>query len=391
MQKIIRGFILVTCVTFFFIAVSWLGNCVDFLSPWKQAIESYKLTDFYFWAHRTKSQVSHNGSSIVTIDISSCYDRKEIAELINRINSGNPLAVAIDVIFPELSANIDKSHDDSLVNALKRITNLILAQEYRPVSGTEYAINSSFFTDEVDAHIGAATLPTGIIRKWSPLLIFDGDTIPSMTKVIADVTGIPMPSTTDLLLIDYSIQDDMVLKADEQWDPEFLEGQIVLVGDLADLRDTHIVPLTLKTSISQSGLCVHRQILQTAMQERVFREVPAWIMYIISFLILWALYIIKAYLESSDFKKTEAPQKKKTRFRYLNALWVSVRLDLLRLCIMAFVIICGYLLFWTTGLMFECKFLLSGFVLLYIFEDVEEKLTDWKNNITNKLKSGIQE
>lgn len=390
MQKIITGFIVVTCVTFFFLTLSWLGSCVDLLSPWKQAFDSYKLTDFYFWAHKTRSQVSYNGSSIVTIDISSCHDRKEIAELINRINSGNPLAVAIDVVFPDLSGNIEKSHDDSLVNALKRTTNLILAQEYRPVSGTEYAINASFFTDEVGARIGAATLPTGIIRNWSPLLVFEGDTIPSMTKVIADVTGIPMPSTIDPFIIDYSIQDDMVLKADEQWNPEFLEGQIVLVGDLTDLRDTHIVPLTLNTSIKQPGLCVHRQILHTAMQERFFREVPALIMYIISFLILWALYFIKSYLKRSGFNKTEAPQKNKTRFRYyLSALWESARPDLLRLFIMAFVVSCGYLLFWTTGLMFECKFLLSGFVLLYIFEDIEQKLTDLKNNIDNKLNTGI--
>ena len=390
MQKIITGFIGVTCVTFFFLTLSWLGSCVDLLSPWKQAIDSYKLTDFYFGAHKTRSQVSYNGSSIVTIDISSCHDRKEIAELINRINSGNPLAVAIDVVFPDLSGNIKKSHDDSLVNALKRTNNLILAQEYRPVSGTEYAINSSFFTDEVDAYIGTATLPTGIIRKWSPLLVFEGDTIPSMTKVIADVTGIPMPSTTDPFIIDYSIQDDMVLKADEQWNPEFLEGQIVLVGDLADLRDTHIVPLTLNTSIKQPGLCVHRQILHTAMQERFFREVPALTMYTISFLILWGLYIIKSYLKRSGFNKTEAPQKNMRRFRYyLSALWESTRPDLLRLFIMAFVVSCGYLLFWTTGLMFECKFLLSGFVLLYIFEDIEEKLSDFKDSIENKLNSRI--
>ena len=390
MQKIITGFIGVTCVTFFFLTLSWLGSCVDLLSPWKQAIDSYKLTDFYFGAHKTRSQVSYNGSSIVTIDISSCHDRKEIAELINRINSGNPLAVAIDVVFPDLSGNIKKSHDDSLVNALKRTNTLILAQEYRPVSGTEYAINSSFFTDEVDAYIGTATLPTGIIRKWSPLLVFEGDTIPSMTKVIADVTGIPMPSTTDPFIIDYSIQDDMVLKADEQWNPEFLEGQIVLVGDLADLRDTHIVPLTLNTSIKQPGLCVHRQILHTAMQERFFREVPALTMYTISFLILWGLYIIKSYLKRSGFNKTEAPQKNMRRFRYyLSALWESTRPDLLRLFIMAFVVSCGYLLFWTTGLMFECKFLLSGFVLLYIFEDIEEKLSDFKDSIENKLNSRI--
>jgi hypothetical protein len=113
-------------------------------------------------------------------------------------------------------------------------------------------------------------------------------------------------------------------------------------------------------------------------------------MYIISFLILWALYFIKSYLKRSGFNKTEAPQKNKTRFRYyLSALWESARPDLLRLFIMAFVVSCGYLLFWTTGLMFECKFLLSGFVLLYIFEDIEQKLTDLKNNIDNKLNTGI--
>lgn len=387
--NIIRGFVASTCVILMFLTLSWLGERLELLSPWKQAIESYKISDLYFSAHRINRKVTCNNSSVITVDISSCQDRNEIAALLNKIASANPATVAIDVVFPDIPSNVDRSYDDSLVNALKRIPNLVVAQEHRTVTADEYVLNSSFFIDEVQPHVGTATLNTGIIREWTPLLVFNNDTVPSFCKAVADVAGFPIPSGTEPLYIDYSIHDNIVLSADEQWDPEFLNGQIVLIGNLADLRDTHLIPLTVNTSIKYPGVLVHRQILQTAMGGHRFRKVPSWIMFILTFIFFWVMYVMKSVFKHRNSKEQPSSQRHKSRFvLYAIVILQGIKQDLIRLGLMCALICLGYILFWTTGLLFEFKLLVAGYVLLYVFEDIDKRLVQLKSDVDNTLKTG---
>lgn len=386
LRVVIRGGWLAACVVVFMLGVAWLGQRANILNPWKQAMSSYKLSDLYLGAHRSSRTVSYDGASVVTVDISNCYSRMEIAELINKINSAKPRVVALDVIFPDLSSNNNKVENDSLVAALQRVENLVLVREYRPVSRSEFVVQSSFFENDVDATIAAATLPIDVIREWSPMLVFKNDTVPSFAKAVADVVGIPVASTTDPQIIDYSIQDNITIKADEPWDPEFLEDQIVLIGDIGDLRDTHTVPLTINRAIRQPGVCVHRQIIQTAMQGRDFYQAPKWLVLIITYVVLWILYVVKKYWKHQSEIWHLTLNNKSSRFIiYLSAFWNGIKQDILRLVILCFTICCGYLLFWTTGALVEFKLLLSGYILLYIFEGVDDKITSLKSEVDEVL------
>ncbi|MBR4871974.1 MAG: CHASE2 domain-containing protein [Alistipes sp.] len=388
LKVVLKGGFLAALVVAFMLSIAWTGQRANILNPWKQAMASYKLSDLYLGAHRSSRPVSYDGASVVTVDISNCYSRMEIAELINKINLAKPRAVALDVIFPDLSSNSNKADNDSLVAALQRTENLILVREYRPISRTEFAIQSSFFENDVDATVAAATLPMGVIREWSPMLVFDNDTVPSFAKAVADVVGIVVASTTDSQIIDYSIQDNITIKANEPWNPEFLENQIVLIGDLADVRDTHIIPLTLNRSIKQPGVCVHRQIIQTAMQGRVFHQVPNWLVLVVTYIILWVLCVVKKYWRHHTDKRFERINDSKGRFAvYLTAFWDGTKQDVLRLVILCFTICCGYLLFWTTGVLFEFKLLLSGYVLLYIFEGIDDRISRIKLEVKERLET----
>lgn len=384
----IKGGLLAGSVVLFMLGISWLGVRTNILNPWKQAMDSYKLSDLYLGAHRSSRSVSFDGTSVVTVDISNCYSRMEIAELINKINSAKPRAVALDVIFPDLSSNSSVAENDSLVAALQRTENLILVREYRPISQSEFEIQSSFFENEVNASVAAATLPVGVIREWSPILVFENDTVPSFAKAIADAVGIHVASTTEPQIIDYSIQDNITIKANEPWNPDFLENQIVLIGDLADLRDTHTIPLTLNTSIRQPGVCVHRQILQTAMQGREFKQVSKWLVAIITCIILSVLYVVKKYLKHHGERMALKITKENSRVAaYLIALWNGTRQDVLRFVILCFTICCGYLLFWTTGVLFEFKLLLSGYVLLYVFERIDDRISKMNVEVKESLEA----
>ena len=386
LKVILRGGLVAFCAVIFALGASWVGNKADILSPLKQALDSYKLSDFYFWAHKSSRRVSYNGTSVVTLDISGCHDRMEIAEVINKVNSANPRVVAIDIVFPDISKYVDKAANDSLVSALKRTRNLVLAREYRPLADGKYSINPSFFENEVDATIGAATLPIGIIRDWTPVWVLGNDTIPSLAKAIADVAGIPVSSATSSRIIDYSINDGMIIKANSIWDAECLEDQIVLIGDMDDLRDSHVIPLTLNRSIKQAGMIIHRQILQTIMQGKERYTVPKWLVVLVTYLTLWALFVIKEYYKNSGAILRRFLSKSHNRFiAYIIAFYDKIKPDLLRLAIMCGAIICGYLLLWATGILFEFKLLMSGYVALYIVEGIDNDITEFNARMKNTL------
>jgi len=388
----LKGLLAVVFITVFYLAVSWAGNKVEFLSPWKQAMDSYRLSDLYCWMHKSPKAVTYNGVGVVTIDISSCKSRGEIASLIDRINSGEPCCVGVDVIFPNLSADSSRAEDDSLTAAFSRTRNLVLAKEFRPISGTEYSRKSSFFARQIDAREGVVSLPTGIIRDWTPLLVFGNDTLPSFTKAIADLSGIPMPATTEPQMIDYSISDDVTLRSDESWDPEFLKGQIVLVGDLEDLRDSHEIPVTLQKSAREAGLNIHRQILQTSMEGKEFHAVPKWLMLMISGLLLWIISILLIPLVAKANALAGSLQAKEggvTLLDYIGLFFLHHASAIAQTSLIVLSVIAGYILFWKAGLMFETKFLLSGYALLYAgntFVDSFLRFLDAVKNTFHKKK-----
>lgn len=388
-KNALKGLLAVIFITVFYLAMSWAGNKVEFLSPWKQAMESYKLSDLYCWMHKSTKAVTYNRIGVVTIDISSCQSRQEIAELIDRINSGEPCCVALDVIFPNLSTESSRAEDDSLVAAFSRTRNLVIAQEFRPVSGTEYSEKTSFFSGLLpDAKQGVVSLPAGIIREWTPLLVFDNDTLPSFTKAIANLTGIPMPATTEPQMIDYSISDNITLKADEPWNPDFLKGQIVLVGDLEDLRDSHEVPVTLQKSARESGINIHRQILLTSMEDKQFHSVSNWINLTVSGLLLWIISMFLIPLVAKSNKIARSIQEKEggvTLLDYIGLFFLHHTSAIAQTTLIVLAVIVGYILYWQAGLMFEIKFLLSGFALMYAGNTFVDSLLRFLDAIKNTI------
>ena len=167
-ETLLKGLLSVVFIILFTLFLSFLGLNTDVLSPLKQAMDSYRLTDVYFSSHKGSTPISHEGRSVVLVDISSCETRSDIATVIDRINEAEPFLVALDVIFPK-AVSADKTQDDSLVAAMSRVKNLVLAEELRPVSGTEYRRISSFFADFVAGLASKSISSTKLIVPISAL------------------------------------------------------------------------------------------------------------------------------------------------------------------------------------------------------------------------------
>lgn len=393
--------VLKSCMAVIFIIaicdfLSYVGVNFSVLNPFKEALESYKLTDLYFSAHSNEKVPVYDGMSVVLVDVSSCKTRGEVADVIERINAAEPRLVALDIIFPE-AVSSNEEEDRHLVEALDNVENLVLACELRPVSDSEYELKRSFFADMIDAEEGAVSFPGKVVRSWCPLILAGGDTIPSLSKVIADKLSIPIPSSLDAQLIDYAIVDTMKLEADEEWSADFLEGQVVLVGDVEDLRDTHQVPVTLKTSVRKSGVLIHKQILHTCFSQNYFKKVDQWLVYVVSILLLLIFAIVFIpVIDGADRKKSEYESKFRqdvehyTSIDYVKTLFYRHISAVLQVGLMIATVVVGYCIFWAWGYNFDFSLLLMGFALLYVGYQMAEMIVRFVAEIKVVIKNRKQ-
>ena len=95
---------------------------------------------------------------------------------------------------------------------------------------------------------------------------------------------------------------------------------------------------------------------------------------------------LKEYYKNSGAILRRFLSKSHNRFiAYIIAFYDKIKPDLLRLAIMCGAIICGYLLLWATGILFEFKLLMSGYVALYIVEGIDNDITEFNARMKKTL------
>lgn len=281
-------------VAFLFCAERWAPKInTQWLDVSKQIIqENIQFSDLFLYFHRHTDVPMYEGRQVVLLDIHDYQTREEVATLLDSVVAAEPYMVALDVIFGKISMP-DSTENSHLVSAVQRLPNLILATEQLPVDETHYRYERSFFADEVQATEAIVNFPTGILRKWSPLQTFNGDTFPTFAYAIMEKMGISVPEIETEWLIDYSIADTSMMHPNRKpFNWAFLRNQVVIIGDAHDLRDLKSVPYAYRVSTRMAGVQVHKQIVQTAIAHHWFRRChEAWL-WIITFLFLWGILMI---------------------------------------------------------------------------------------------------
>ena len=294
----------------------------DWLEAEKLVAEQIQFSDLFFSWHKHTNVPSYENRTVLVLNISQFKERKEQVELLNALADAEPFMVALDVIYPSL-AIADNATNNRLIEAVRRLPNLVLAVEER-----ENDTIRSFFADSIQAQEAICNLPTSIVRTWETT----SGSMPTFSAAIAKKMGITLPQKDREWLIDYSISDaDIIDSLPLPLNLKMLKNQIVIVGDMQDLRDTRVVPTTFRTNMRTSGVMVHKQITQTIMTQQWFRTVSVVWNWIIAFFILW-LFLFCDYVISSQLKVSE-PAKK--------ALIYTIKAFILLL-----LIVFAYLLFW---------------------------------------------
>ncbi|MBR1717167.1 MAG: CHASE2 domain-containing protein [Paludibacteraceae bacterium] len=327
--------------------------------PRQILVEKLQFTDLYFYFHRRTDVPMQEGRQVVLLDIHDYQTRTEVASLLDSVAEAKPYIVALDVIFGEMSMP-DTTVNNRLVSAVKRLPNLILAAEERPIGDTAYRYERSFFAEEIEATEALVNFPPKILRKWSAKQFFLGDTFPTFAYVIAEKMGVKMPKDDAEWLIDYSIADTIIFHPQKQaFNWSFLRDQVVIIGDVSDLRDLKSIPLTYDVKTRVSGVQIHKQIVQTAIAQHWFKKVHDGWLWLITFIFLWLMFMcswLSTKIAPSLWRPTQAVYRKVFKkdeeglsYEKWEGMMTKALTTLLFLTLLGF----GYLLFWGAERYFE--------------------------------------
>lgn len=234
------------------------------------------------------------------------WPRARWAELVNRINSGNPRIVAIDVIFD--TPGWDEGGDEALAEAIASAGNVVLAANLERRGEDTYSMDT--LVQPIDslaretAGMGLAGLPSdadGAIRRVGVLYPWGGDNYPSFAFTVAslyagelvvgvdDIAGVggsfPIhfrgpPETFETVPMYRVLADDLValerITPDEAIDPSVFEDAIVLVGYTTQVeQDRHQTPFAGQRNMP--GVEIQANAIDTFLGGDWLRRGPDWL------------------------------------------------------------------------------------------------------------------
>ncbi|MBR4805723.1 MAG: CHASE2 domain-containing protein, partial [Bacteroidales bacterium] len=202
--------------------------------PLSEAVGQYSLTDGYFFVQNSAkgAEVKAN-PDVVMVDLNGLSSRREIADIINQIESKKPALIALDIIFPKASG-VSKEDDSVLVASLKNVENLVIA-----FNDSEKTHEHSFFVPEIagvkegNVNISASTVRSFSLSETS----FVGRILEAANMKKAE-SGEQLIDFQKVNTFTYKYTENEGLALDDE-----IEGKIVLIGDRSDLRDSHNIPV----------------------------------------------------------------------------------------------------------------------------------------------------
>lgn len=340
----------------FFSIISISFEPFNFLS---KTIEETQLTDLYF------SKLSNNeaDTNIVLVNVGS-LDRQGIALLVDRIDKCDPKAIALNVFF---STEADTAGTGLLTDVFKRVAGKLilpafyleetaeLDPEYIRFPGIAYG-HSNLITNE------DRTLP---VRSFYPsyevgsakLYAFAGETVKK-----ADLAAFEKFAARHhhLEIINYigdehsfkSYSFEDVFALPEGQDQNF-KDKIVIIGflraqncDLDDLNDMFFTPVNKhiagRAHLDMSGAVINANIVSMMLSGKYIRQIPAWLTFALSFLVLYLHIVLFLYFASRT------------------SVWYFPASKFVQLVSISGILLLVFILFKHTLILFTTKYLLTG-------------------------------
>lgn len=247
---------------------------LQILSPVKQALENFSLSDLYYQADWMTSSELRQSEEVVIVDVSPLRERDEIANVLAQVDSCRPAAVGIDLIFAGSRKN--SKADDSLAIVAQRMRNVVFSckmDAYSEESEQYEEMQSSFFVEqhpEVSLRQGYTNAVgdsySTCLRELSVERKCQGKKVTSLTAAVAETylhDSIPIQRDNDYF-IDFSYIDFLIIPYDSVMQyTDKIKDCVVLVGLADSGEDQHVTPIGV-----QAGIVVQAYAVQTLINHR---------------------------------------------------------------------------------------------------------------------------
>lgn len=276
-------------------------GCISSLSdlmPVERDLD-FLSSDFYqVVADARTEKVLDEQIVIVPIDELS---RNEIGHLIEDVSLCNPLAIGLDVFFA-----FPMEGDDRLLDVLQNAPGLVAAMGVTSEVANQWIVNDSHLLDSLhERSRGVVNMNVKrryhVVRDFIPCYRTEQDTVNHFALNLAYQVnpGVAerlqksfLENPEQALPIDYPSREFEVIHPEDVLERiDDLEGKVVMIGALHDVQDIFITPV----NDMMPGIVVHAHTLATILGERYAREMPAWGLWVIGFL-MTVLFIVAKLL-----------------------------------------------------------------------------------------------
>ncbi|MBO4813538.1 MAG: CHASE2 domain-containing protein [Muribaculaceae bacterium] len=227
-------------------------------NPYKKSVSAHSFVETFNKYAATQEKVA-TSDNVVIVDIGGEANRSKIASILSKIDSLQPMAVGVDVIFARRG---EKESDEQLMQVLSSMKESVVLGAAKPAGSAN--VIKSYFADSLGIRSGLVMLGVDENEVLTFNALQDGDSsmIAHLNKMWNDSYNIkePFGLREDPILIDYNI-DCAVVNADSLDNcADMIEDHIVIVGDASTGSDMKRIP-TVKGVMP--GVMIHAIGLET--------------------------------------------------------------------------------------------------------------------------------
>lgn len=270
--------------------------------------EQYNLADAYYVLNSLNSRDKLDEDFIIIIDITECDSRDSLVGYLNIIDSAQPAAIGLDVMFEEPKPDTDSLLKNSLLN----IENLVIASKlkYQQVDNEfyPYEVKESFFQEEINIKSGFINLnlkgDSKVCRSFNHTELLGNEHIESLVSGIAEIA---MPDDykkisekSNVISINYKLKRYHTIHYTALNDKSILDSlknKVVLVGDINNTADKFVTPVNTELS----GIETLAYCLSTIKDGNYLHEMSAWGSWLFAFFAVFIAAFIKYFSDKNEW------------------------------------------------------------------------------------------
>lgn len=242
-------------LTFLF---SLVFDALGLKNPYKKSVSAHSFVETFNRYAATQEKVA-TSDNVVVVDIGGGPNRGKMASVLNKVDSLDPMAVGIDVIFASPG---EKAVDEQLMQAISSMRENVVLATAKPEESPR--VLKSYFADSLGIKSGHVMLGIDEKEVLTFNAIQEGDTsmVAHLNKMWNEYYDIKEPFSLreDPILIDYNVDCAVVPAENLDSCAEMIEDHIVLIGDASSGSDIKRVPTEKGV---MPGVVIHALCLET--------------------------------------------------------------------------------------------------------------------------------